>query len=305
MGVFEKQIQDYLSICLHQKKLNEKSLKAYRIDLTQFDLFVSNEESPLSKSCLVAFISSLHDKYKPKTAKRKIASLRAYFNFLAFDGQLTENPLSKIRIAFQEPITLPKSLSLKVVQKVIRTVYNCGTISDTENQRKTGLRNIAILELLFATGIRVSELCSITTSDIDLQEGNVKIKGKGARERIVYITNKESLAALRAYKTAYKLEINSTKWFFINRLGNRLSEQSVRILISNLCKKANIHEKVTPHMFRHSFATLLLEEDVDIRCIQSILGHSSITTTQIYTHVSAKKQRAILIKKHPRNRISL
>ena len=305
MNLFRDQIQNYLSTCVHQKKLNEKTLKAYRIDLTQFDFFVTQSQFPFGKECLAAYISSLHDEYMPKTVKRKIASLRAFLNFLEFDEQLDENPLPKIRTAFKEPLVLPKTLPIKTIQKMLRKAYANTENCSTDVQYNNSLRNIAILELLFAVGIRVSELCSITAREIDLKSGAIKIHGKGARERIVYIMNKDTLASLKIYSEACKTEIRRSGWFFVNRLGNRLSEQSVRTMIKNLAKQTNLEERITPHMFRHSFATLLLEEDVDIRYIQSILGHSSITTTQIYTHVSAKKQRAILMKKHPRNKILL
>ena len=305
MVVFKNQIQNYLSICANQKKLNEKTLKAYRIDLTQFDFFVSQNGLPFGKECLAAYISNLHDEYMPKTAKRKIASLRAFLNFLEFDEQIDKNPLPKIRTAFQEPIILPKTLSMKTIRKFLKKAYANMENCSTDSQYITSLRNVAILELLFAVGVRVSELCSIEAGDIDLKSGAVKIHGKGSRERIVYIMNKDTLASLKTYADAYRMKIKSTGWFFVNRLGSRLSEQSVRAMIHNLAKQMNIQERITPHMFRHSFATLLLEEDVDIRYIQSILGHSSITTTQIYTHVSTRKQRSILMKKHPRNKILL
>jgi integrase/recombinase XerD len=167
------------------------------------------------------------------------------------------------------------------------------------------LKNIAVLELLFSTGLRVSELCSIKSSDIDLKIGFVKVWGKGAKERIVFISNQETLSSLRKYKTGFSEQIESTGWFFVNRLGRKLTEQSVRDTIKLHAKLAKISEHITPHMLRHSFATLMLEEDVDIRYIQSILGHSSISTTQIYTYVSLNKQKNIMKKKHPRNRISI
>lgn len=129
--------------------------------------------------------------------------------------------------------------------------------------------------------------------------------GKGAKERIVTITNQDVLMALQNYRIAFSEEIKSIGYLFVNRIDSRLSEQSVRTIINNYVGKANINRHLTPHMFRHSFATLLLEEDVDIRYIQQILGHSSITTTQIYTHVSTKKQSDILSLKHPRNRLSI
>ena len=127
--------------------------------------------------------------------------------------------------------------------------------------------------------------------------------GKGAKERILQIGNPEVLSVLRRYAEENTLRIHKANWFFVNRLSSRISEQSVRFLIKRLCRKADIEQRITPHMFRHSFATLLLEEDVDIRYIQRMLGHSSILTTQIYTQVTVEKQRQILTAKHPRNKI--
>lgn len=167
------------------------------------------------------------------------------------------------------------------------------------------LRDIAVLELLFATGMRVSELCSLSNSSIDLQDGVIKIYGKGSKERIIQVGNPDVLAAVNSYYCAFSNQIHKAGWFFVNRLGNRLSDQSVRNMINIYVELAEIDQHITPHMFRHSFATLLLEEDVDIRYIQQLLGHSSITTTQIYTHVTSKKQRDILTSKHPRNRIKI
>ena len=167
------------------------------------------------------------------------------------------------------------------------------------------LRNAAIIELLFATGLRVSELCSLETQHINLGNGSIRIMGKGAKERMLQIGNQEVLSVLRRHAEENAGQIRKTSYFFVNRLSARISEQSVRFLIKRLCVKAKIDKNITPHMFRHSFATLLLEEDVDIRYIQRMLGHSSILTTQIYTQVSTEKQRQILTAKHPRNKIAL
>ncbi|MCL2761786.1 MAG: tyrosine-type recombinase/integrase, partial [Treponema sp.] len=133
----------------------------------------------------------------------------------------------------------------------------------------------------------------------------IRIMGKGAKERILQIGNPEVLSILRRHADENAAQIHKTGYFFVNRLSSRISEQSVRFLIKRLCAKAHINQNITPHMFRHSFATLLLEEDVDIRYIQRMLGHSSILTTQIYTQVSMAKQRQILTVKHPRNKISV
>ena len=147
----------------------------------------------------------------------------------------------------------------------------------------------------------MSELCSLSRRDVKLEEGEVKIYGKGAKERFVQITNPSVLQALREYRQ----ETDHSEIFFVNRLGKPLSDQSVRGIVKKYGKLGGVEQHITPHMFRHSFATLLLEEDVDIRYIQRLLGHSSIVTTQIYTHVAGKKQRDILSAKHPRNRLEV
>ena len=305
MTVLEKQIADYLYYCECQKKLSNKTIKAYRIDLSQFAVLTAKETIPLTKACITEYVQRLHTQYKPKSVKRKVATLKAFVNYLEFDGKIAENPLNKLRLGFKESVVLPKALSLGTIKHLLSTVHNSLRDTSSEYKRKANIRDIAVLELLFATGLRVSELCSVLSSQIDLREGHVKVVGKGARERIVFITNSEVLHALRLYKKMFLQQINSTGWFFVNRLGNKLSEQSVREMVKKYTNQAGIADHITPHIIRHSFATLMLEEDVDIRYIQSILGHSSISTTQIYTHVSMSKQRKIMARKHPRNRFLL
>ena len=149
--------------------------------------------------------------------------------------------------------------------------------------------------------MRISELCSLKPSDIDLESSNILIYGKGSKERILQIGNPEVLAALSLYRETFSTDIAVCGYFFVNRLRQKLSDQSVRFMINRYAKLAGLSQHITPHMFRHSFATLLLEQDVDIRYIQKMLGHSSISTTEIYTHVSNTKQKDILVHKHPRN----
>ncbi|MDR0890469.1 MAG: tyrosine-type recombinase/integrase [Oscillospiraceae bacterium] len=305
MNTLSNQIENYLYYCTYQKKLSKKTVKAYRIDLTQFSSFAKTEESPLSKQCITEYIQKLHAEYKPKSVKRKIACLRAFINHLEFEEEIERNPIDKLRLDFREPLALPKAISLKTIQKLFHAAYGSLNTADTAQACNATIRDIAVLELLFATGLRVSELCGIAAGHINLREGYVKVQGKGARERIVFITNPEVLAALRMYKKMFEVYIHRTGWFFVNRLQQKLSEQSVRTMIQRYADRAKIAEHITPHMIRHSFATLMLEEDVDIRYIQSILGHSSITTTQIYTHVSPGKQRRIMKNKHPRNRVRI
>lgn len=158
--------------------------------------------------------------------------------------------------------------------------------------------------MLFSTGMRISELCSLKQQDIDLYEKNILIYGKGAKERKIQIGNDDVVSILSEYQKVCTNDIQNCGYFFTNRLQKRLSEQSVRDMINKYSSLAAIDMHITPHMFRHSFATYLLEADVDIRYIQEMLGHSSINITEIYTHVAMSKQKDILTTKHPRKKFS-
>ena len=248
----------------------------------------------------------LHKRYKIKTVKRKIASLKAFLNYLEYEDILPDNPLNRMRIKLHEPFLLPRTIPLETVDTILQCAYKQKqSFAITPYQMRTSLRDIAVLELLFATGVRVSELCFLRKDSINLSSGEIKIYGKGSKERLIQIGNKDVLSAVSSYYSASSADIENSGWFFVNRLGQRLSDQSVRNMINRYTTLAGIKQHITPHMFRHAFATLLLEEDVDIRYIQQLLGHSSISTTQIYTHVTSKKQRDILTAKHPRNRITI
>lgn len=291
----------YLDYCRNQKELNYKTLKAYNIDLQQFLSFIPTDILPVSKEMLSDYLTHIHKQYKPKSVKRKIASIKAFFHYLEYEEMITENPFNKLRFQFREPLHLPKTIPLHIIEAFLSTLYREEKTASTLYKQKTTLRDIAVMELLFATGMRISELCNLKQTNLDLQSKSVLIFGKGAKERFIQIGNDQVLSALYRYKEAFADELSQTEWLFVNRLGNRLSEQSVRYMIIRYCKIAGIDMHITPHMFRHSFATLLLEADVDIRYIQKMLGHSSITTTEIYTSVSMAKQKEILSRKHPRN----
>jgi len=302
---FEQLIQVYLNHCKYEKGLDEKTMKAYRIDLDQYAGTSSDPNMLLRKEHLQSYIAELHSKYAIKSVKRKIASLKAFFNYLEYEEISPLNPFSKLRVKLHEPFLLPRTIPLSTINTLFTCAYRQLSTADKESCKyRATLRDIAVLELLFATGMRISELCSLHSYDVNLSEGVIRIYGKGDKERLIQIGNQEVLSAVRAYQDSYAKQIEETSCFFLNRLGNRLSSQSVRFMINKYCQAAGIQLHITPHMFRHSFATLLLEEDVDIRYIQQLLGHSSITTTQIYTHVTSKKQKDILTAKHPRNKIT-
>ena len=296
----QKNITVYLRYCAEQKTLSTKTIKAYKIDLTQDAAF---SKGKLARSSLGSYISYLHKQFKPKTAKRKIASLKAFTHFLMIQDTIGVNPFDKIDVSFREPMVLPKTIPFNIIEIILSNAYKILRQCSSDYSQRSAVRDIAVLEVLFATGARVSEICTLTPDTVDLANHTLKILGKGSKERIIQIENSEVLNALNKYYEAFYEDILAAGFFFINKLHNRLTKQSVREMINKHVNLIGYEKHITSHMFRHSFATLLLEEDVDIRYTQKILGHSSITTTQIYTHVSTAKQKEILAVKHPRNKI--
>lgn len=303
MADIKTEIEKYLTHCTLDKNLSSHTLKAYRIDLAQFIAFKSNAD--ISKDNLTEYIQYLNKSYNPKTVKRKIATLKAFTHYLYYEEIIEFNPFDKIDTSFKEPLRLPRTIPPNIIEQLLTASYQRIVSAPTQCQKKNTIRNVAVIELLFATGARISEICSLKTENIDLIAKTVRIFGKGAKERIIQIENNDVIIILKKYMFAFSDYIHSGGYFFLNNQHNRLSEQSVRTIITNLEKQIASPVHITPHMFRHSVATLLLEEDVDIRYIQRILGHSSINTTQIYTHVTSSKQREILRTKHPRNKIHI
>lgn len=301
MYEYKPHVDEFLKYCRYHKKLSEKTIRAYKIDLTQYKAF-SDE---LSKQSIWNYIEHLNKLYKPKTAKRKLATLKAFIHFLLLKDLIDFNPFDKIETTIREPLLLPKTIPLDTIARLISFAYQKIVWAQTEYQIRCAVRNAGIIELLFATGARVAEICNLHNEDVDLLGGSVKLFGKGSKERVIPIENYSVLAIIKRYRSLFESEITESGHFFVNKRNCRLTEQSVRSMINSYCKQCGIEQHITPHMFRHSFATLLLEEDVDIRYIQRMLGHSAITTTQIYTHVTSSKQKEILKSKHPRNKIKL
>ena len=288
-------ITSYLAYCNQNKRLDPKTIKAYRIDLTQFSAAVTvTSINAITSDTIKSYIATLHQTYKPKTVKRKIASLKAFFSYLEENDIISVNPFLRIHTKFREPLQLPRTIPLITIEKLLTTIYLYHRTAKTNHSRLSSLQAIAVIELLFATGIRISELCSIRTEDIDLTNASLKINGKGKKERLLHIGNSACISALSNYRQAFENEISDSGLFF------PISDQVVRRMIRKYCEIASIEKHITPHMFRHTFATSLLEADIDIRYIQEFLGHSSISITEIYTHTTLKKQREILSTVHPR-----
>ena len=292
----KEMLQDYLEYCQYRKELDNKTVKAYRIDLRQYFEFVG--ECDLDKNWIERYITNLHKNFRQKTVKRKIASVKAFYNFLEDEELIQENPFRKIKVKFKETSELPKIIPREEIEQLLQSMYT--DLKIRKKKEKSILRDIAVVETLFATGARVSEISNIKKENINLNTGVIRIMGKGGKERYILIGERSVLELLKRYYEQNYENIKQSGYFFVNRNGERFSEQSIRLMIKRYAKNAGIERNITPHMFRHSFATYLIEEGVDISCVQRILGHSSIKTTQIYIHVASKKQAEILRDMHPR-----
>lgn len=299
------QIRKYLEYCKFRKELDEKTIKAYRIDLGQFEDYVCNiGKDSLDKEVIEDFITLLHKQFKQKTVKRKIASLKAYYNYLEEKEIIEHNPFRKIKVKFKESKLLPRIIPREEIEQLLNYMY---THKDKRSERtyKFWLRDIAVIEMFFATGARVYEISNIRAENVNLNSGLIRIMGKGGKERYIPVVTKEILEVLQEYYTHNIEAIKASGFFFVNSKGERYTEQSIRLMLKKYTRLAGIERNITPHMFRHSFATYLIEEGIDISCVQEILGHSSIKTTQIYIHVAANKQAEMLKGMHPRNQMNI
>ena len=292
-------IANYMDHCENVKKLSPDTMKAYRIDLRQFREFVGEEW--MEKEALSRFIMHLNRRFEPRSVKRKLASVRAFFSDLEFNEIVEVNPFNKLHVKIQYPRQLPRTIPKNVVRELLQSAYD-----GYEPERRETLLDIVVLELLFSTGLRVSELCSLTPDTFLLSDSELRllVRGKGQKERVIELTTPELIKLLNTYRTEYANEMSSQNAILINRRGRPLTPQSVRCVIHKHLERIGSTSNITPHMFRHTFATSLLEAGMDIRYIQSLLGHSSISTTQIYTHVASPRQTQLLAEKHPRGKMT-
>lgn len=286
-----KLISNYLSYCKTHKRLSTHTIRAYKNDLLQF--YNSNYNNVES---YIEFLTKSN--IKSNTLRRKIASLKVFYSYLKFQDIIDENPFNQLRFQFRKEKILPKTIPYDVLKSVYSYSEQKVIYSKSKYQKQKAERNLLIISLLLSTGIRISELCHIHLKDINFSNRTLHIIGKGKKERILFLGDQTTFRLLKTYINKYCIQPNDYLFTGQNPL-KALSEQSVRLILKKLVKKNNLSITITPHMFRHSFATMLLDKDVDIRYIQQILGHSSIAVTQIYTHVSQSKQKEILTLCNP------
>ena len=286
-----KLISTYLDYCKTHKRLSSHTIRAYKNDLMQF--YNSNYDN------VESYIEHLtQSNIKTNTLRRKIACMKVFYNYLKYQNIIEENPFNQLRFQFRTEKILPKTIPHDILKSIFLYLEQRVVLSKTDYQKQHAERNLLIISLLLSTGIRISELCHIHLKDINLSNKTLHIIGKGKKERILFLGDQTTFNLLETYINKNGKESND--FLFPGKHSPKpLSEQSVRLILKRIVEQNSLSKTITPHMFRHSFATMLLDNDVDIRYIQQILGHSSISVTQIYTHVSHSKQKEILSSFNP------
>ena len=228
----------YLEYCEFRKELNIKTITAYRIDLKQYFDFI--EEEALNKQKIEDYITALHKKYKQKTVKRKIATIKAFYIYMEEEEFIEDNPFRKIKVKFKETFTLPRVIPRKEIEQLLNYMY-----SHPKKNGRYWLRDVAVVEMLFAVGARVYEISNIRRECIDLNSGTVRIMGKGGKERYLNVASSSVLELLQKYYKANEDLIRKSGYFFINRNGNRYTEQSIRLMVRKYSKLAGIERNIT------------------------------------------------------------
>jgi integrase/recombinase XerD len=286
-----KACKKFIDYCTVDRQLSQNTLLAYSSDLLDFRRWLTARKAvkAITTNIVRAYLESLvRRKLAASTVRRRLLCLRAFFRYLNDNGDAAD-PFLGWRLRLPRPLRLPRSLSRNEATSLLRAARRGMARSPLpELARRTEMR------LMIATGIRISELCNIQVEDISRDAFRLQIHGKGTRERVVYVTDRSLRAELRKLASVRKKECGSSGPLFVNRHGRRLRPDSVRLPLSRFAGIAGLHRRVTPHMLRHTAATLLLERGADIRIVQRLLGHSSVATTEIYTYVSDVTLRSAL-----------
>ncbi len=288
-------LEDFRIYLKNEKNFSSHTIRAYCADVFTFLLWIEDNDilnlDPKKFSQYLYFISQIN--YTKTTIARKIASIRAFYRFLYQEELIEYNPVDNIPIPKQNK-TLPHFLSEEEVETILRGI---------KIETPAGFRNRIILELLWVSGMRISELSSLNYENLNLDQNEIRVFGKGAKERIVLIPDKTKEGLINYIDNVSNLickkQRSSESPLFINYNGFRLQNQSIRKALKDCLNRIHFTKHVTPHVFRHSFATKLLEKGADLRIVQELLGHSSIKNTQIYTHVSIQRLKDVYNTTHP------
>lgn len=294
-------IDKFISYLKYEKKFSPHTYESYYIDLKQLNSFLSADKvisySTINKSTCRSFLIYLESlRLSKRSIARKISSIRSFYRFLMREGTVKSDPWRILSLP-----KIPKKLPTFLYSEEIQAL-----LAQPSNRTASGLRDRAILEILYASGMRVSELTKLNFVDINMEDGEIVVTGKGSKERLVLIGS-HAIAALKDYIKLGRKKLENketpTRALFIGRLSGRLTPRTIERIIKKYIKKAGIDKKITPHSLRHSFATHLLEGGADLRSLQELLGHSSLSTTQMYTHITKEHLKSLYNKMHPRSGI--
>jgi integrase/recombinase XerD len=296
-GPLAIQITDFLNFCRIEKGLAANSLQAYAGDLQRYHAyFARHNRGDLSGNHTDTVLAYLNSLYRSglgsRSIARHLATLRNFYSFLLREGRVTRDPTEHVRTPKQWK-NIPKFLNISQIEKLLQA---------PDAARPTGVRDRAMLELLYATGLRVSELCRVAMSDLNLDLGVVRTTGKGNKQRLVPV-GRSAVVAVREYLEGARARIlkgRGSRYLFVTARGSAMTRQEFWKLLAGHGRRAGIFRNLTPHVLRHSFATHLLEGGADLRSVQTMLGHADISTTQIYTHVMRSRLRKTLDDHHPR-----
>ncbi len=299
MGVSDsskKYLEEFKIYLKSEKNFSNHTIRAYSADVYTFLIWADNldvdEINSKKFSEYLYFIQKIN--YTKTTIARKIASIRAFYKFLFQEEIIETNPADAL-VAPKRPKSLPDFMSEDEVENILRNV---------KIETPAGYRNRVIFELLWVSGMRISELSNLNYENLNLQQNEIRVLGKGSKERIVLIPDKTKENLENYINNVSDLICKAKKLpnspLFINYNGFRLQNQSIRKALNEVVEKIELPKKITPHMFRHSFATRLLENGADLRIVQELLGHASISNTQIYTHVSSARLKSVYNSTHPR-----
>lgn len=307
MNTLNSAIEWFLGHCIDHRKLSSHTLKAYRHDLGHFRAFVStpSDDTPLqsiNQTSVQKWLGSMKE-VKPRTVRRRLATVKSMFGSMARNDNTISNPIAGLRCEVKVGTSLPRTVARATVRSLLRSPRKQSTSSPSAAGRV--VQETALIETMFSTGMRVSEVVATNITQLDMERLVISVQGKGNREREIPIVCEAFREALSKH-LADRLTQSATPEspLFINRRGVRMSDQSARTILRRHAAQIGA-SRITPHMLRHTVATLLLEDGVDLRHIQRLLGHSSIATTTIYVHVSERSQRLALARRHPRNKMNV
>lgn len=300
-------IHDFLTKVSSTKNLSGKTVRAYLSDFKNFlDFLHCIEKTIISVAAddIYAYIQfSNGKKQKDTTIKRRIVSLKMLFGFMFDENLITINPFASIKFNFKKERSLPKTMTVNEVRKLLKVLDDSKKNAITVFAKFMTIRDTCLLDLLISTGIRIGEAASVRIDDIILSERVVLIHGKGRKQRLIYISSAETWSNLKVWLRFRKEQNIHSSFLFVNRNFEQLSIFGIENIFKKYVKLAEINTSATPHFLRHTFATNLLTNGADLRSVQEILGHASISTTEIYTEVTMKRKKQVLAKYNYRNKL--